>query len=85
MENNNNANVPTISIKTIEKNVSRTFTDKQSNMDILNQIATITHRSFNDVLKEIVNNFIQNGKIYGPDKNKYYTVDEIIKEINPNN
>jgi ferritin-like metal-binding protein YciE len=75
---NNNSFIPIISVKKIEKNVSKTYTDTESNIKALEKISEVTHRSFNDVLKEIVNNFIQNGQIYEPDKNEYYNVKEII-------
>lgn len=78
MENKNNNFIPTISIKKIEKNASKTYTDTESNIKILEKISTITYRSFNDVLKEIVNNFIENGQIYDPEENKYYEVKEIV-------
>lgn len=79
MKKENNYNIPTISIKTAEKKLSKTYTDSKNTIDTLNKIAKITHRSFNDVLKEIINNFIENGKIYDPNEEKYYTVNEIIK------
>lgn len=75
---NNNSFIPIISVKKIEKNVSKTYTDTESNIKALEKISEVTYRSFNDVLKEIVNNFIQNGQIYEPDKNEYYNVKEII-------
>lgn len=78
MENKNNNFIPTISIKKIEKNASKTYTDTESNIKILEKISTITYRSFNDVLKEIINNFIENGQIYDPEENKYYEVKEIV-------
>lgn len=78
MENKNNNFIPTISIKKIEKNASKTYTDTESNIKILEKISTITYRSFNDVLKEIVNNFIENGQIYDPEENNYYEVKEIV-------
>ena len=77
---NNNKFMPIISVKRIEKNISKTYTDTESNIKFIEKIADITYRSFNDVLKEIVNNFIQNGKIYDPDKDKYYDVKEIIEK-----
>lgn len=81
-------NIPTISIKKVEKNVSKTYTDKESNIKAIEKIAEITYRTFNDVLKEIVNNFIENGQIYDPDKNQYFSVKEMIKndamEVNEN-
>lgn len=86
MVNNNDNNIPIISIKTIEKNLAKTYTDKENNIKTLEKIAKLTHRSFNDVLKEIVNNFIQNGKIYDPEKDKFYTVREFVNmDINSGN
>lgn len=76
--------IPTISIKKIEKNVSKTYTDTESNIKAIEKIAEITYRSFNDVLKEIVNNFIQNGRIYNPDEDKYYDVKEIVEKAKEN-
>lgn len=78
--NDNKEYIPTISIKKIEKNISKTYTDTESNIKAIEKIAEITYRSFNDVLKEVLNNFIQNGRIYNPDEDKYYNVKEIIKE-----
>lgn len=79
MENNKDY-LPTISIKKVEKNISKTYTDSESNIKAIEKIAEFTYRSFNDVLKEIVNNFIQNGKIHDLDNNKYYSVKEIINK-----
>ncbi|MCQ4924965.1 hypothetical protein NE686_17830 [Tissierella carlieri] len=77
---NNNANVPVISIKTIERNLSKTYTDTESNINTLQIVADTTKRSFNDVIKELVNNFIENGQIFNPEENKYYTVKEIVEK-----
>lgn len=79
MTDQNKSFIPTISIKKIEKNVSKTYTDTESNIKVLEKISKITYRSFNDVLKEIVNNFIENGQIYNPEENKYYGVKDIVK------
>lgn len=72
--------IPTISIKKIEKNVSKTYTDTESNMKAIDIIAEVTRRSSNDVLKEIVKNFIQSGKIYDSEENEYYDVKEVIEK-----
>ena len=84
MTENNDNNKPVISIKTIEKRLGRTYTDTESTINLLEDIAKLTHRSLNDVLKEIVNNFIENGQIYNPEENKYYGVKEIVEKYNNN-
>ena len=80
MNNNNENNYPIVSIKQIEKKVGRTYTDSESTILILEKIAELTHRSLNDVFKEIVSNFIENGKIFDPDNNKYYEVKGIVEK-----
>ncbi|MCK9470721.1 MAG: hypothetical protein M0Q88_03080 [Bacilli bacterium] len=78
--NNKDLDTPIISIKKIEKNLSKTYTDTQSNILTIEKLSNITGRSFNEIIKELVNNFIQNGKIFEPDEEKYYSVEEIIKK-----
>ncbi len=80
MNNSEIKDIPIISIKTIEKNTSKSYTDTQSNIDTLTKVAEITGRSFNDVLKQIVSNFIINGKIYNPEEDKYYGIEEMLKK-----
>ena len=46
---NNNKFMPIISVKRIEKNISKTYTDTESNIKFIEKIADITYRSFNDV------------------------------------
>lgn len=74
-----NKNIPIISIKKIERNISKTYTDTETNIKAIEKIAKQTYRSFNDVLREIVNNFIENGQIYDPENKEYYSVKEIIE------
>lgn len=80
MAENNNNFIPTISIKKTEKNISKTYTDTESNISTIEAIAKLTNRSINDVLKELVNNFIQNGKIYDPTSEAHYSVKEFIEK-----
>lgn len=79
MDYKNGSNKFSISIKTTEKNISKTYTDSENNIKTLEKIAQITNRSFNDTLKEIVGNFIENGEIYDPCEKKYYSVEEVIE------
>lgn len=84
MSKNNENYKPVISIKTIEKKLGRTYTDTESTILLLEDIAYLTHRSLNDVLKEIVNNFIENGQIYDPEEEEYYGVMEIVEKHKKN-
>jgi len=82
MENNyenKSSYTPTISIKKIEGTQSKTYTDYNSNIDTLDKLAIVTNRSFNDVLKEIVKDFLDNGRIYDEDNDKYIPIREIEK------
>jgi len=90
MDNNANSNInnvdtsnsyrrPTISIKPIIKNESKTYTDREDIIQLLNDIAEFTNRSFNDVLKEIVHDFLNNGTIYDPENDAYYPIRDISK------
>ena len=76
---------PILSVKKIQKTISKTYTDTEVNIATLDSIAKFTGRSFSDVLRNIVDNFIQNGRIYEPEENKYYTVKEILEILEKEN
>lgn len=80
MDNKNDKISIAISIKQVEKNVSKTYTDNEQTIETLNKITKITNRSFNDVLKSIVASFIDNGTIYDPSEKEYYSIKQIIEK-----
>lgn len=76
-----NENVGTkfsLSIKVVEKNASKTYTDSASTLKKIEDLSLITNRSFNEILKEIVNDFLTNGSIYDSENDKSYSIDEIL-------
>ncbi|WP_459195797.1 hypothetical protein [Wukongibacter baidiensis] len=76
---NTDNHFPTICIKKIEGSISRTYTDVESKINLLQKLSSVTNRSFNDVLKAIVDEYIKHGRVYDSDNDQYIFVKDLNK------
>jgi len=74
------AYTPTIKIEKKEKSVAKSFSHKESVIEDLVLLTEITGKSFNDVMREIIDGFLTQGLIEDPASDEGTPIKEYLKE-----